>query len=222
VTVLFVSLICVAQLGRSYSTGGLTQGTGAPGEDPDNQCVKCHSDFPVGFGGGTLSINASDTFAPGQEYPISVTISRTGSRRWGFELAVVTPTGLPVGILSKDDTDSTIWINRDFQTGIAYMTHESIGTFEGEPGATWNMQWSAPDDTTTTSVIIYASGVAADGTNTRNNDFVYLTNKTLTRSTTPVQPRSWGAIKALFAAPRAHASFSATAPAPTRCPVVGR
>ena len=57
--------------------------------EPSCNQAGCHTGNPLNASGGSLTITGVPAqYVPGTTYPIRVTISKTGQRRWGFELAV--------------------------------------------------------------------------------------------------------------------------------------
>src|SRR3954471_23697600 len=54
----------------------------------EQSCHLCHLDNPINAPGGSVSLDGvPPAFTAGQTYPITVTISRNGLRRGGFEIA---------------------------------------------------------------------------------------------------------------------------------------
>ena len=69
----------------AFKEGPYPNVTGGFGEQT---CHLCHIDNPINAPGGTLTLDGVPaSFAPDQAYPITVTISRQGLRRGGFEIA---------------------------------------------------------------------------------------------------------------------------------------
>src|SRR6185295_17282652 len=69
----------------AFKEGPYPNVTGGFGE---RSCRLCHLDNRVNAPGGSLTLaGVPEVFVPGQSYPITVTISREGLRRGGFEIA---------------------------------------------------------------------------------------------------------------------------------------
>lgn len=69
----------------AFKEGPYPNVTGGFGEQ---SCRLCHLDNRVNAAGGSLMLaGVPPNFVPGQTYPITVTISREGLRRGGFEIA---------------------------------------------------------------------------------------------------------------------------------------
>src|SRR4029079_7720870 len=68
-----------------FKEGPYPNVTGGFGE---RSCHLCHLDNPLNAPGGSVSLDGVPaTYAPGQTYELTVTISRDGLRRGGFEIA---------------------------------------------------------------------------------------------------------------------------------------
>src|SRR5437867_12135250 len=82
VTAFLISLPIAAS---AFKEGPYPNVTGGFGEQ---SCHLCHLDNPVNAPGGSVALEGVPaSFAQGQTYPITVTISREGMRRGGFEIA---------------------------------------------------------------------------------------------------------------------------------------
>src|SRR2546425_10634130 len=68
----------------------------------------CHTGNPVNAAGGSVTISGLPTstgWTPGQTYPLTVTIQRTGQRLFGFQLsAVADATNQQAGTLAPGNT----------------------------------------------------------------------------------------------------------------------
>ena len=171
--------------------------TGAPNE---NTCATCH-DGGLNDGVGTLSMEGVPAFyTPGQAYTISVTLTRSGSSRWGFELtSLKSSDGTAAGTLAN--TTPLTYIQTS--SGKLYVSHTTLnnpsdGTFSGTVGGpvTWSFQWTAPP-AGSGGVIFYAAGVAADGSDDADaGDFVYTASKPSAEEIpSAVEMTTWGKIK---------------------------
>ena len=115
---------------RAFSSGPPAGYTGAPGEEPE-ACAECH--VPADAGTGHISINAPQTYVPGQTYPITVTHSNPDlSRiRWGFELTVLDTSDETAGNLQTLDGLTQILNNAGPGGARQYIEHTAAGTFIG-------------------------------------------------------------------------------------------
>src|SRR5262245_15403897 len=87
---------------HAFSSGPPPGYTGAPGEEPE-ACAECH--VPPDAGTGHITINAPQTYVPGQTYPITVSHSNVDPTRlrWGFELTVLDTSDEKAGNLQNLD-----------------------------------------------------------------------------------------------------------------------
>ncbi|MBM3242616.1 T9SS type A sorting domain-containing protein [Candidatus Poribacteria bacterium] len=149
--------------------GGPPDGyTGAPGE---STCVDCHSSFPVNSGPGILSLSGvPSVYTPGSEYQITVNLSQTGQKRWGFELTVLDAGNNKAGTITVTDSTHT----QKSAPGREYIKHKSVGTYAGTPDASpgWTFNWTAPG-TDIGPVRFYAAGNAANNNSATSGDFIY-------------------------------------------------
>src|SRR5438105_3565847 len=80
---------------RAYKEGPFPNMAGGFG---DKTCHSCHLDNPVNAPGGALAISGVPAaYEKGQAYPITVTLTRSGMRRSGFEIAARFAAGTPKG-----------------------------------------------------------------------------------------------------------------------------
>src|SRR4051812_40134543 len=68
-----------------------------------NCTTGCHNSFPVNSGTGSVTITGlPGSWTPSQTYPLTITVQRTGSVRFGFQLsAVVDSTNKQAGTLTR-------------------------------------------------------------------------------------------------------------------------
>ncbi len=152
--------------------GAEARRTGAPGNDT---CATsgCHDDNTPDSGPGSVSVSAatSGPFAPGDTITFTVTVSEAGSSVFGFQATVkrVSNSGNTGRLLLAPDTEYSDAIGD-------YVTHSKV--LESNNSGSWTLRWVAPD-TSPGDVIIYAAGVASNGSGTRFGDHVYTTSTTL-------------------------------------------
>ncbi len=196
-------MIAAAALAWSFSSNMLPDGTEAPIEGRTRQCITCHLTYlSENFGKGIFTVVAPDSFLPRETYPITVSISQSGLRRWGFEMTALTGAGAMAGQFAL--TDTTVLTLNGSVPGVTYVAQDGHrgGTFDGNTsGATWHVDWTAPA-AGAGAVTFYAAGVAADRNSAATGDYVYTRTHAATEGRTPVTPTSWGAIKARYLSPR--------------------
>jgi uncharacterized repeat protein (TIGR01451 family) len=159
---------------RAFSSGPPAGYTGAPGEEPE-ACAECH--VPADAGTGHITINAPQTYVPGQTYPITVTHTNPDlSRiRWGFELTVLDTSDEAAGNLQTLDGLTQILNNAGPGGARQYIEHTAAGTFIGQQNtASWTFNWTAPA-TDIGIVTFYAAGNQANNDGNTSGDYIYKT-----------------------------------------------
>jgi hypothetical protein len=167
-------------LALSNSTGALPGANGSPVSATGiGLCTACHSSFDPNEGEGSVTIDAPDSFVPGEAITFTVTLDNatppTGTPRQGFQVSVEDADAVAhVGALGIVDAATT-----QFSSGLQeYVTH----TLAGTELTAWTVAWTAPADAPET-VTIYAAGNAANGDGGTLGDYVYTDAVTLTRTT---------------------------------------
>src|SRR5882724_1517266 len=170
---------------HAFSSGPPAGYTGAPGEEPE-ACAECH--VPPDAGTGHISINAPQTYIPGQTYSITVTHANPDltRRRWGFELTALDTSDEKAGELQNLDGLTQILNNSGPGGARQYIEHTASGTFIGQQnGATWTFNWTAPP-TDVGTVTFYTAGNQANNDGNTSGDYIYKTFVTsAVASTTP-------------------------------------
>lgn len=160
---------------NAFSSGPPAGYTGAPQEEPE-ACAECH--VPPDAGTGRISINAPQTYVPGQTYPITVSHTNPDQTRlrWGFELTVLdTASDEKAGDLQSTDGLTQVLNNAGPGSARQYIEHTAAGTFIGQQnGASWTFNWTAPA-TDVGPVIFYAAGNHANNDGNTSGDYIYKT-----------------------------------------------
>ena len=141
-----VCVIAAPIAALAFKEGPYPNVTGGFGE---HTCHLCHLDNPINAPGGAVALEGIPTaFTPGQTYPVTVTISREGLRRAGFEIAARFAAGKQKG------RQAGSWQLRDARVqlipgavdkALTFVQHNQIGSRAAAPGAnTWTMEWTAP------------------------------------------------------------------------------
>ena len=143
----------------------------------------CHVGNSINAPGGSLTITGVPAqYQPGQTYPIHVTISKSGQRRWGFELAVrAASTKAQAGTIAVTDTANTQIATLN---GVQYIEHTINGTANGAAQGSWTFNWTAPS-TPVGDIRFSCAGNAANGDFNNTGDFIYTT---VAVSSAPVAP----------------------------------
>ena len=183
----FYAVVSAAGLLLAFSGG---PPLGVTGDFSENNCTQCHSGNSLNAAGGTLTISGVPAeYFPGNAYPITVTIAKSGQSRWGFELAArIVANGQQAGTLTATNTTST---QVRSSGGIQYIAQTGLGTQTGSAQGTWTFNWTAPA-TAVGAIRLGAAGIAANNNSSDSGDFIYTTAAT-TSPALPSQP-----ITALF------------------------
>ena len=169
-------LICGLSLGVSaFKEGPYPNVTGGFG---DQTCHLCHLDNPVNAPGGAVALDGIPTaFRPGQTYPITVTISRQGLRRGGFEIAARFAGGKQKGRQAGSwrlmDARAQL-IPGAVDKTLTFVQHNQIGSRTATPGAnTWTMEWTAPP-AETGAVQFNVAANASNNDDSPLGDYIYV------------------------------------------------
>jgi hypothetical protein len=141
----------------------------------EDSCHACHFHEPLNSGDGRLTIEGvPPSFDAGQRYTLTVTLTRAGMKRAGFQLATrFKDGGAQAGTLAPGP-DEEVRVAVASQSGVQYAGHKKGGSSVGETDVTrWSVVWIAPDHGG--PVIIHVSANAADGNESADGDFVYTT-----------------------------------------------
>ncbi len=131
--------------------------TGAPGEQT---CVRCHSGTALNAGGGSVTISAGSSYAPGVKQRLTVTVVDAAMRRFGFQLSTTSGTLAAV--------DSNVRITS------GYANQTSAGTAV----SAYEVDWT-PAASATGTVTLHAAGLAANSDGRVSGDRVYTTSLTV-------------------------------------------
>jgi hypothetical protein len=138
----------------------------------------CHLDNKINAPGGAVALDGiPPAFAPGQAYPITVTVKREGLRRGGFEIAARFASGRQKGRQagSWKPLDARVQlIPGAVDRVLTFVQHNLAGSRVAETGAnTWTIEWTAPSD----AAAPVQFNVAANASNNDDSplgDYIYL------------------------------------------------
>jgi hypothetical protein len=163
----------------SASVNGPAPGhTNAPGE---GNCTACHVDFPLNSGSGSLSVSGLPAnYKPGQQIPLTVTLSQADAVAYGFELTSIDNFGRPQGNYNFSMADPVqLQIVNGFigNNQRRYIEHTFNGVTPTQFGTkSWNFTWTAPAQRAG-KISFYAAGNAADSNGTTSGDRIYTTSR---------------------------------------------
>jgi hypothetical protein len=172
---LTIFLIAAPIAGLAFKEGPYPNVTGGFGEQ---SCHLCHLDNPINAPGGSVTLEGvPERYAPGQTYEVTVTISRDGLRRGGFEIAARFASGRQRGRQAgawKPLDDRVQLIPGAVDKVLTFVQHNLAGSRVRSTGANrWTIAWTAP----TPSTAPVQFNVAANASNNDDSplgDYIYL------------------------------------------------
>jgi uncharacterized protein (TIGR03437 family) len=174
----------------SYSEGPDAGVAGVPGEA---SCTACHSG---GSGSGNVAVTFPGglTYTPGVAQHLTVTVTDSSQRRWGFQLTArqasnskamagtFTPGSDGFTQLACTQTTfqtETFGSSCAASTPLQYIEHTLKGTQSGvRNSASFQFNWTPPA-TDVGNVVVYVAANAANGDNNTTGDHIYLQHYTL-------------------------------------------
>ena len=159
--------------------------TAAPGDD-SRACTACHTGTSLNGGSGSVKINlpGDATYTPGVKQHITVQVSDSAQRRWGFELSARVASNASAGqagdLVSTDSNTQVRCSNGRSKpcattAPLQFITHTLAGTRNGTTGGTtFEFDWMPPT-TDVGTITLYAAGNAANGNNADTGDHIYTT-----------------------------------------------
>ena len=115
----------------------------------DQTCRVCHFDGPLNAPGGRVVLSAPAAYVPGKAYPITVTLTRKGIERGGFEIGARFTAGPARGRQAGSwtaPTDGRVQSVKSQQdASLIFLQHTTAGSTTRTPGTmAWTLQWTAP------------------------------------------------------------------------------
>ena len=149
--------------------------TGFSGGFKEDSCHACHFHEELNSGGGRLVIEGIPSrFAAGERYTLTVTLTRAGMKRAGFQLSArFKDGGAQAGTLAPGAADGER-VKTDNSNGVQYAGQKLAGSSVAEADTTrWTIEWTAPAEGG--PVVFHAAANAANGNESADGDFVYTT-----------------------------------------------
>lgn len=191
-----LSMLAVLVIGLSSAVEKVQKSAGPPschaGEPPNRTtCVACHYDATLNTGTADvlLDLGGADTvYVPGQTYTITITVSKPGMERAGFQC-----------IALRDDNDKispgTVTLTDMLRTQVldksaphpggclneerVWTEHTYAGNSSNDSGVSrWSYSWRAPQDGVG-SITFYLAVLEADNDLSETGDHVYTVQKTI-------------------------------------------
>lgn len=149
--------------------------TGSPADGVTCAKSGCHTGGPVITDHQTLMTSnvPAEGYTPGTTYTITVTSTKTGISKFGFEVSPQSITGTQLGTLIAGTGSHLVG-------GSKYITHSSTGT-SGSGTKTWSFQWTAPV-AGTGDVTFYGAFMFANNNGNDSGDAVKTDNYTVTEN----------------------------------------
>jgi hypothetical protein len=159
----------------------------------------CHTGNAVNAAGGSLTIGGLPPagWTPGETYPLTVTIQRTGARLFGFQLsAVADATNQQAGTLTAGHSrvqiicgrgavaTSTLVTSCSTAGAIQYAEHNNAQIVT----STYLVNWTAPSSASVGTVRFNIAGNAANGDLTNQGDFIYTRVERVDPASAPPPP----------------------------------
>jgi large repetitive protein len=164
----------------AFSFGPPASNTGAPGEF---NCSSCHIGSAINTGGGSVAITGlPQSYEPGKQYNVTVTVSKSDRSRWGFQItALRDDNNSAAGTFRVTDSNRTQLTTGSVSGGTrTYVQHTATGTQQGRQGsASFDFAWTAPSSSVG-SITFYAAGNAANNNGASSGDNIYTTSIKLT------------------------------------------
>jgi hypothetical protein len=170
-----VIVIALPMAVSAFKEGPYPNVTGGFGEQT---CHLCHLDNPLNAPGGAVALNGiPPAFVPGQAYPITVTISRQGLRRGGFEIAARfaggKQKGRQAGTWRLLDARAQL-IPGAVDKALTFVQHNQAGSRAATPGENaWTMEWTAPA-ASTGAVQFNVAANASNNDDSPLGDYIYV------------------------------------------------
>jgi hypothetical protein len=160
------------------STGPLPDRAGITGTTCSTS--GCHSDFSMNFGPGSVTISGlpSGGWAPGQSYPLMVSVSHTGAVRYGFQMTAVDSGGAQAGSFTPGS---------GMGVPVATINGEAVQHIQhlrpNETDGVFGFTWTSPSSVSTGDVRFNVAANAANGNDAVTGDFIYSDEQTVSSAT---------------------------------------
>jgi uncharacterized repeat protein (TIGR01451 family) len=181
---LFVTFGLPGSRVRAFIDGPPPSHTNAPGEA---NCTICHTSFKVNSGPGSVQITGlPETYTPGQQVPVTVTVNHVDAVSYGFQLTALDGSGREAGTLVVTDPDNTQLVSGDIKGNLRrYIEHTRDGTIPVEfDRRRWTFTWVAPSSSVG-PITFYDAGNGANGDQVPTGDHIYTSSVTILPSVSP-------------------------------------
>src|SRR3989442_8301939 len=182
-TFLFTLILGLAWTGYlfAYAFGPDPAMNGINGNAQTCAVAGCHTSFPLNSSSGSVSVSGlpASGWAAGQTYPLTVTITRTSQRAFGFQLSAVgDSTNQQAGSFARGTNVQGICgnlasspLNCSNASAIQFAEHQSPASGSGT--GTFTVNWTAPASASVGTVRFNIAGNAANGDGTNQGDYIF-------------------------------------------------
>ena len=183
-----ISLCCGVL--QAHSAGPDPRYSGAPG-DNSGACASCHRGQALNSGPGNVQIQlpSGNSYTPGVKQHITVQVSDSQQRRWGFQMSARLKSNQANGQAGDfSPTDGFTQVICDNSTPkpcsgdamVQFIEHTSAGTHPGvSGGVTFEFDWTPPV-TDSGNVVFYVAANAANGDFNLTGDHIYTSSLEIT------------------------------------------
>ena len=160
----------------AFEKGAYGGFTGAPGEDT---CRHCHDTYALNIPVGTIAVDGfPETYVPGQNYEVTVSLVSTSGIDWGFQATVLTEKNKRAGKFFLTDSEHTKVVTGVFLQDRIYVEQTRKGHYDDQRGgASWTFTWQAPKKARG-ACTIYVTGNIGNDNGKATGDFIMYTDRT--------------------------------------------
>lgn len=156
-----------ADFNPDHLDGAFTGGFG------EQTCHSCHFDYDLNMEGGSLTAQGiPETYQPGKEYQITVTVESEQLEIGGFQMTSRFEDGSQAGKFDWEEDRLTFTLSVTDE--IQYIQHSRDGTEPtGEREVAWTFSWQAPDEESE-KVIFNIAANAGNYDDSSFGDWIYV------------------------------------------------
>ncbi len=156
-----------ADFNPDHLDGAFTGGFG------EQTCHSCHFDYDLNMEGGSLTAEGiPETYQPGKEYQITVTVESEQLEIGGFQMTSRFEDGSQAGKFDWEEDRLTFTLSVTDE--IQYIQHSRDGTEPtGEREVAWTFSWQAPDEESE-KVIFNIAANAGNYDDSSFGDWIYV------------------------------------------------
>jgi len=203
VTKTLLAALFAAATAHAHSAGTTQSSSGVPGE---GDCTVCHTVGPVGTGGVTIkSSDTSGTYQAGVAQHLTITITDSTAKRWGFQLTARLQSNQQIqGGSFTPGTDSQLFCTNiggvNYSQGTTCPPQQPLifaeQTFDGTHinkttavgSITYQVDWIPPADSNAGTVVLYVGGLASNNDGDVAGDITYNSRSVIRPAVVPNIP----------------------------------